>query len=142
MKVRPTTNQLPQCLESQQYVREFDRLVMRRGVLHRIVQLDGDETYQLMLPQEYREIALKGLHDYIGHLGRDKTLELVKCRFFWPRMAKDVGEWVKKCDRCIRRKTPTNNRAPLVNVTTTQTLELVCLDYLSLEASKGDLRTS
>lgn len=30
-----------------------------------------------------------------------------------------------------------NNRAPLVNITTTQPLELVCLDYLSLEASKG-----
>ena len=30
-----------------------------------------------------------------------------------------------------------NNRAPLVNIVTTYPLELVCMDYLTLEPAKG-----
>lgn len=35
------------------------------------------------------------------------------------------------------RKTPTNQRAPIVNIVTNTPMELVCMDYLTLEASKG-----
>ena len=34
-------------------------------------------------------------------------------------------------------KTPTNARAPLVSINSTQPLELVCMDFLALETSKG-----
>ena len=73
----------------------------------------------------------------MGHLGRDRTLNLLRDRFFWPRMATDVDDWVHKCTRCIMRKTPSHFKAPLVNKTSTQPMELVCMDYLSLETSKG-----
>ena len=41
------------------------------------------------------------------------------------------------CDRCIRRKTKIGNRAKLVNIESTAPMEIVCIDFLSLEASKG-----
>ena len=56
---------------------------------------------------------------------------------YWPGMSNDVDECIKNCPRCIRRKTPANSRAPLVNIATTQPLELVCVDFLTLETSKG-----
>jgi hypothetical protein len=40
-------------------------------------------------------------------------------------------------NRCIRRKQPTNEKAALINIESSQPLELVCIDYLSLERSKG-----
>jgi len=52
-------------------------------------------------------------------------------------MSADVDNFVSSCDRCLRRKSCTNARAPLVNVTTTYPLELVCFDFLTLEQSKG-----
>ena len=52
-------------------------------------------------------------------------------------MFKDIDNWIKACHRCLRRKVPTNQRAELVNIETTYPLELVCMDYLSLEESKG-----
>ena len=77
------------------------------------------------------------LHDDCGHLGRDRTLSLLKDRFYWPRMTEDVEIWIKRCRRCTLRKLSTNIRAPLVNIVTTQPLELVCIDFLTLEMSKG-----
>ena len=41
------------------------------------------------------------------------------------------------CHRCLLRKTPTSDRAPLISITTYQPLELVCMDFLELETSKG-----
>eukprot|EP00854_Cymbomonas_tetramitiformis_P001206 gene1206-biopygen1028 len=35
-----------------------------------------------------------------GHTGRDKTLDRVRRRFWWPRMDLDVAEWVKTCVTC------------------------------------------
>jgi transposase InsO family protein len=52
-------------------------------------------------------------------------------------MTSGIENWVKQCDRCLRRKSATNIRAPLVNINTTYPLELVCFDFLSLETSKG-----
>ena len=45
---------------------------------------------------------------------------------------------VLKCTRCLRRKTPPHV-APLQTIHVTQPLELVHMDYLSLEPSKGNI---
>jgi hypothetical protein len=39
-----------------------------------------------------------------GHLGKDKTLEQVKRRFYWPGMDKTIVAYVTTCDACQRNK--------------------------------------
>ena len=39
--------------------------------------------------------------------------------------------------RCIMRKSRTTQKTPLVSISTSQPLELVCTDFLTLETSKG-----
>lgn len=134
---RPTRKQLENTPEIQPYSREMNRYVMKDGVMYRRRSLDDTIKLQLLLPKAYQEQAMKGLHDDMGHLGREKTLGLVQDRFYWPGMSKDVADRIQNCGRCLRRKTPTNVRAPLVSVNTSQPLELVCMDYLTLEMSKG-----
>ena len=68
------------------------------------------------------------LYSDIGHPGRE--------RFCWPGMARDIKNWCKQCPRCLRRKA-TGTTAPLVNIVTSQPLELVCMDYLTVETSSG-----
>lgn len=119
------------------FMRSFDKLMLEDGVLYRRSTKDGEIIRQLVLPSAYVCRALKLLHTDVGHPGRDRTLSLIQDRFFWPGMTKDVEEWVQNCTRCIRRKTPTTQRAPLVNITTTQPMELVCIDFLTLEPAKG-----
>ena len=52
-------------------------------------------------------------------------------------MSKHIDTWIEQCDRCVKAKSPTNARAPLVGIVTSEPLELLCMDYLSLETSKG-----
>ena len=91
---------------------------------------------QLVLPSDFVSRALRGLHNDISHPGRDRTASLVRERFWWPGMAHDVENWCKQCQRCLRRKAA-GNTAPLVNIITSQPLELVCMDYLLVETSSG-----
>ena len=40
-----------------------------------------------------------------GHLGRDKTYEVLSRRFYWPGMGTAVTAYVRSCDMCQRTKT-------------------------------------
>ena len=81
---------------------------------------------------------MAGCHDDVGHQGRMRTLSLLRERFFWPGMQTEAMQHVLKCTRCLRRKTP-SHVAPLQPIHVTQPLELVHMDYLSLEPSKGNI---
>ena len=52
-------------------------------------------------------------------------------------MDKDISGWIRKCGRCIRRKKPITKAAELVNIKSSAPMELVCVDYLKIEPSKG-----
>ena len=102
--------------------REKERLCLRNIVLHRRCQMTHglDEIrYQLVVPPKFRSQILKALHDDAGHMGRERTLSLLREHCFWPGMTSDVADYIANCPRCLRSKRPVNQRAPLVNVTTT-----------------------
>ena len=118
-------------------LREWDKLALKDDVLYREGQLYGKKVTQLVLPLAYRDIALTGYHDDAGHQGRDRTAYLIKSRFYWPGMNRAIEQKIEHCLGCKCRKAATGSSAELVNIHTTQPMELVCMDYLSLEPSKG-----
>ena len=91
---------------------------------------------QLVLPTAQREVALRGCHDEISHLGLKCMLDLMCDRFFWPCMAAQVKEHIGKCCPCLAFKAQ-QPKAPPENIIATHSLELVHLDYLCLEPGKG-----
>lgn len=109
-------------------LRELNRLELRNNILYRRRQVGSQTFYQLVLPAELRDTVLTSLHNHMGHMGVDRTLDLVRTRFFWPKMALDVERKVKTCGRCVRRKALPERAAPLVNINTTRPLELLCMD--------------
>ncbi|XP_072767936.1 uncharacterized protein [Nerophis lumbriciformis] len=123
----------PNSPELKLMLKEWKRLEMRDGLLYRKRKCEEETIYQLILPESLRVTVLKCLHDDMGHMGIDRTIDLVRTRFYWPRMAADVEHKVKTCGRCVRRKTPPEKAAPLVSIQTSRPMQLVCMDYLSLE---------
>ena len=113
----------------------MDRVLCRNTVL------DFQQTLQLVLPSYYRAKLLKHSHNDQGHQGRDRTLSLVRQRFYWPGLEADAQHKVKTCVRCIQRQTVPNPGAELVTFSTTQPMELVCIDFLSLEGPRAVMRT-
>ena len=53
-------------------------------------------------------------------------------------MHTDVASYINICPRCLRRKSQPD-QAPLLNIEVNQLLELVHLDYLKIEPSKGNV---
>jgi transposase InsO family protein len=117
--------------------RKFSHLHFINDVLHRQVTNNDKVQQQIVLPSAHVNAVLEPMHNDMGHPGKDMTLSLLNDRFYWPGMSKDVEEWISHCGRCIRRKTLPNYTAPLVSIRTTSPLQLVCMDYLTLEPSKG-----
>jgi hypothetical protein len=64
-----------------------------------------------------RDPALKKLifeseHDsrVAGHMGMDKTVELIGRNFYWPGMAEEIEDFVRSCDDCQRNKASRHKR--------------------------------
>lgn len=51
---------------------------------------------QLLLPKAYHPLVFKELHQDMGHLGVERTLDLIREWFCWPQMNKDVEHFVSK----------------------------------------------
>jgi hypothetical protein len=58
-----------------------------------------------------REYIIKELHSggLGGHFGRDKTVGLVKEKYFWPTIYRDVTHYVKRCRICQTCKGQSQN---------------------------------
>ncbi|KAK7899346.1 hypothetical protein WMY93_020199 [Mugilogobius chulae] len=121
-------------------LRELPKLEMRDGVLFRRRMEDGHANLQLVLPPDLRFSVLTSLHDHMGHMGVERTLDLTRQRFFWPRMAADVEKKIRTCGRCVRRKSAPEKAAPLVSIKTTRPLELLCMDFLSIEPDSSNTK--
>lgn len=122
-------------------LRERSKLILVDEVLHRtILNKRGEAFNQLILLSSYRERAFKGVHDETGHMGIERTLELARARFFWPKMTKYIEKKCKMCERCVRRKAKVQRASKLVNIKVSGPLELVRMDFLSLEPDSKDTR--
>ena len=119
-------------------IRNRTQLTLKHGVLYKNKRVNARTKQFLVVPQSYRQRAMEGCHDQVGHLGQDRVLDLLRDRFYWPGMHADVVSYINSCPRCLRRKSQ-QDKAPLVNIETSQPLELIHLDYLKIEPSKGNI---
>ena len=113
------------------YVKVRADLELENGLLYRRIRLKDHEvdTYQLVVSVTYRKTSLELLHDKFGHLGIDRTTGLSCERFFWPRMAEEIRQYIQNCERCLRYKQQPE-WAELKPLEASYPLELVHVDYL------------
>jgi hypothetical protein len=92
---------------------------LRDGVLFRRASQapregsDGAPTQpdQLVVPASNRSLLIEYKHEgeHAGHPGAKRTFEKLRLRYWWPRLRKDVEDYVTACEACRRIK-PTRHR--------------------------------
>ena len=109
-----------------------------QGILYKktLSKDSWEALFQLVLPAAHREIALKGCHNEIGHVGLECMLDLMCDCFFWPCMAAQAKEHTEQCHLWLTFKAK-QARAPLENIVATHPLELFHLNHPCLEPGKG-----
>lgn len=99
-----------------QFWRVWHQLSVDDGVLTRTVidspAAGGQRRSLTVVPQSLLSDVLEKLHDATGHMGMEKTIDLVRGRVWRPGYTSDIEDWLKKCSVCARKKNP----APLPKV--------------------------
>ena len=129
---RPNTKDHPDLMN---YLHQRSRLKLRNSVLYRHIdnsQRPDRNSLQLCLTQPYRKEALERCHDNVGHFGIDRTLDLLRDRFYWPHMMEEAKEYVSTYRRCQMAKGK-QQLAPLQPYHADAPMELVHMDYLTIE---------
>jgi hypothetical protein len=65
----------------------------------------GTTAVRILVPESLKEKILKRFHDspYAGQLGIKKTAARIQRRFKWPKMAKEIKEYVRGWEICAKK---------------------------------------
>ena len=118
------------------YCRRQKNFVMKRDLLYVETFAPGtrDLLFAFVVPSKKCQAVLDGCHREAGHQGRDRTLSLLRERFWWPGMAVQAVLSVKDCARChcykARYKLP-----EMVTIGATEPMDLVHIDFIGMETT-------
>jgi hypothetical protein len=112
MQISAVTSLLADIFEASQQDPEYRLALKKRQTGSSTFTVQGGLLYhigdRLVIPnsQSLRVRLMHECHDTPlgGHLGKDKTIEQVKRRFYWLGMDADITSYVTSCDACQRNK--------------------------------------
>ena len=119
--------------EGQMVWRNCQNFTSLQGTLYLCSTPKGkDEDLLLFLvPKAHWTAALNGCHWDAGHQGCDRTLSLLQ---EWLGMAKQMRQVIKTCRRCLQYE-GSNPEAPLCPIVATAPLDLLHVDFTSIETT-------
>ena len=123
-------------------LKQWCRLEVRDNLFYRKVNdpHHGMVT-QLLVPTVLKPEILKMLHDEHGHQGVERTISLIRSRFYWPECEKEVRQYIGRCNRCLLTKKEVV-KTPLGTLTASRPMEIVAIDFTILEKSSSGIQTS
>ena len=102
------------------YKTNEDRIILKNGLLYK--QYFGEtcsvKYYQILIPKQLVKEVLRSLHGEFGkHAGISNTIIAYREKYYFPKMAQLIREWVISCEQCIResRIDRSLTRPPLQN---------------------------
>jgi transposase InsO family protein len=126
--------------ELRQFLKQWDRLHMKEGVLYRHVHIEGSEVHQAIIPNNLRSTVLEYCHDRMGHQGYERTEKLVRSKCYWPNLTRDVRQWRDKCTRCTLANLPHQQiKTPMQSLIAHEPLEILAMDFTLLEKSSSGI---
>ena len=88
--------------------------------------------FQFIVPQIHRNVALDGCHHEAAHQGQSHSLSLMQEQFWWPDMARDLRNCIRKCGQC-KKFEATPPVALLKPLACSRPGELLHVDFTSIK---------
>lgn len=97
---------LRQNLDKLPDVKIVDDIVYKRTRLRKGFVDEETNLWRLWVPKSLTELLVEEAHssDESNHTGIAKTIAKLRRYYFWPKLNKQVHDFVEKCDRCKERK--------------------------------------
>ena len=118
--------------------------ILKRGTKKLIISDEGvlvrrsKGNEQIVLPKNMRKMIYQNLHVDMGHLGKDKVLQLAKQRVYWPGMEDDIAKFINESCVCLMQRKPcASKKAELQSIITSLPMELIAVDFVKLEKGCG-----
>ena len=127
--IRKATEADPWAQKVEQDPQGFPKVRLTSGLLFKQGKLFIPPT----LPK-VRSMLFDQVHSYptAGHFGSKRTLAKLQRNVFWPKMAKDVTQWVSDCEVCIATKRlPNATPVPVPHDVPTECWETMFMDEVS-----------
>ena len=119
------------------YLLQFNRLTLKKGVLHQLYIHKDVEFHQMVLPIKYQAQVLHLLHDALDHQGIERTIAFCWEQFYWNTMFQDVTKYVKECPQCqIVKGDYTDLNTILGVIIANNPMDLLCIDFTKVDPSK------
>uniref|UniRef100_A0A914H3J3 RNA-directed DNA polymerase n=1 Tax=Globodera rostochiensis TaxID=31243 RepID=A0A914H3J3_GLORO len=117
--------------EQQKLMSSLHKFALIEGLLYRHGE---DGKAHLFVPRPFREKMIRERHSgtCAGHLSGKKIFKQLAEGYFWPNMYGDCIRAAFCCRVCAHARKPRANEPPLNVVKTSEPLELVCIDILSI----------
>ena len=87
-----------------------------------------------VVPEVHWVTALNGCHRDAGHHGHDNTLSLLQKCFWWPGMTCHMWQSIRTCAHCLQHEGGLS-KAPLCPIMATAPLDLIHVDFTSIETT-------
>ena len=92
---------------------ELPNLFVRKNGV--VCHHDQNGAIQIVVPRSLIPRVLGMMHNQLGYLRFNKSLQRTKDRYFWPHMSFQNEDWCRKCEECQqRRNSVPKQRAPWV----------------------------
>ena len=111
--------------EEDKYLKQFERLTVRNGILYRKFFDDTGavKVLQIVVPKHLRQELLYRLHNskFKGHRGCTQTATEFREKFYYPGFTESLIKYVTNCQTCCQAKPIRNDflKPPLQEVMTT-----------------------
>ena len=93
-----------------------------------------NNAWKLWIPLNMRKDIISRFHDspIVSHGGMLKTLELIRRKFFWPGLVRDVRNYIRSCDVCKESKAPNISLKPNIGnqIVTNRPFQRLYVDIL------------
>ena len=95
---------------------------------------ENEDLLLFVVPKVHQTATLNGCHQDAGHHGYDHTLSLLQEHFWWLGMAKWMRQVIRACMHCLQYEGGIP-KAPLCPIVATALLDLLHVDFMSIETT-------